>query len=119
MIKSNNVDYVKKPVGRPKKNVDDPKFDKKTYMKEYMKEYNLKNKNDQYNKRNTSYYIKNFNIDKEFIDKYGIYTASIHKCIENITKINNECPMFLNDIKNIVNELDKKIMWQILMILKF
>ena len=95
--------------GRPKKGEvrkEDEKFDKKEYMKNYMRTYmntyNYKNKNAQLHRRNTTYYIKKFDIEKEFVDKYGIYTASVYKCMEDFKKIREECPMFLNDVKKFV-----------------
>ena len=99
------IKYSKNPVGRPKKANNQDGFDKKAYMKEYMKEYNQKNSNGQHNRRNTSYYIKKFNIDKEFIDKYGIFTAAMYKCKEDLKKINTDCPMFLEDMREYITEL--------------
>ena len=93
-------------VGRPKKEKSDAKFDKKKYMREYMQQYQLKNKDTQLNRRNTSYYIKKFNIDKDFIDKYGIFTAVMYKCREDLKKIKNDCPMFIEDIKGFITELE-------------
>ena len=107
MVVIENFEYVKKASGRPKLAEDQkkPKFNKKEYMKAYMKEYNQKNSNVQYNRRNTAYYIKKFNIGKEFIDKYGIFTANLYKCTEDLKKISNDCPMFLENMKELINEL--------------
>jgi hypothetical protein len=106
---SKTLEYVKKPVGRPKKHQEEKTFDKKTYMKEYMKEYNSKNKIEHYNRRNTSYYVKKFNIDNDFINKYGIYTASVYKCKEDLKKIKSDCPTFLKDMKDFIKELIKEL----------
>ena len=101
------IAYVKKSPGRPKKENKEGKFDKKAYMKKYMKVYNQTNKGDQLHRRNTSYYIKKFNIEKEFVDKYGIYTASMYKCFDTINKVKNDCP--LNMLKNIKEYIDDEI----------
>ena len=109
MNKDADVEIKKVKRGRPKKGEvrkEEDKFNQKkymkTYMKSYMSSYNKKNKNAQLHRRNTSYYINKFNIDKDFVDKYGIYTASVYKCMEDIKKIKEDCPMFLNDIKKFV-----------------
>ena len=73
-----------------------------------MKEYNSKNKNEQYNRRNTSYYVKRFNIDDDFVAKYGIYTASVYKCRDYLQKISTDCPMFLEDMKEYIKDLQPK-----------
>jgi hypothetical protein len=96
------------PVGRPKKEVSEATFDKKAYMKQYMKEYNQKNKEGQHHRRNTSYYINRYNIDSDFVDKYGIYTACIYKTIEDLKLIHKDCPLFLKDIKDYIEKLENE-----------
>jgi len=97
----------KSKVGRPKKEKSDAKFDKKTYMREYMKGYQLKNKEKQHARRNTSYYINRYNLSQEFVDTYGIDTANVYKCMEVIKKIENDCPQFLPNIKMFIETLVK------------
>ena len=104
----NNVNYVIRPVGRPKKEKSDAVFNKKEYMREYMKRYNADNKSGQLHRRNTSYYVRKFNIPKEVVDKYGIFTGCIFKCKEDIKKINQDCPLFIEDIKQYIDELQKE-----------
>ncbi len=94
--------------GRPKKETSDAKFDKKTYMREYMKTYQIKNKESQLARRNTSYYVTKHNLSQEFVDKYGINTANVYKCMEDIRKVQKFCPEFLKDIKKFVDETCKK-----------
>jgi hypothetical protein len=93
--------------GRPKKEKSDAKFDKKAYMREYMKSYQLKNKDKQLARRNTSYYVTKHKLSQEFVDMYGINTANVYKCMEIIKKIENECPQFLSNIKEFVETLVK------------
>jgi hypothetical protein len=100
--------YVKRPVGRPKKEKSDATFDQKAYMKAYMKRYNQDNKVAQLHRRNTSYYVNKFNIPKDYLDKYGIYTARMYKITEELKKFKAECPMFLEDVKEIIKGLEKK-----------
>ena len=100
------IKYSMNPVGRPKKISTDQIFNKKEYMKKYMKEYNKNNSNGQHNRRNTTYYINKFNIDKDFIKTYGIYTANMYKCREDLKKLKTDCPMFLEDIKDFIKELE-------------
>jgi hypothetical protein len=102
-----SVVIPKSKVGRPKKEKSDAKFDKKAYMREYMKGYQLKNKDKQHARRNTSYYINRYNLTQEFVDMYGINTANIYKCMEIIKKIEKECPQFLPNIKEFVEILVK------------
>jgi len=106
--KTKVIQYVKKRVGRPKKEVSEAQFDKKKYMKEYMKKYNDEHKEIQLNRRNTAYYIEKFNIEKEFSDKYGIYTGMIYKCMNDIKKINQYCPLFVKDIDDFVKSIIEK-----------
>jgi hypothetical protein len=105
------IPYNKK-AGRPKKEKGEAKFDKKEYMRNYMKIYKAKNKDTQLARRNTSYYISKYNIDQEFVNKYGIYTAQVYKTMEDIKKIKKECPSFIKDInefiKNIIKEDEEK-----------
>ena len=100
--------YVKRPVGRPKKEKSDATFDQKAYMKAYMKKYNQDNKVSQLHRRNTSYYVNKFNISRDYLDKYGVYTAMIYKVTQELKKIKKECPMFLEDMKNVIEDLEKK-----------
>jgi hypothetical protein len=93
--------------GRPKKEKSDAKFDKKAYMRDYMKSYQLKNKDKQLARRNTSYYVTKHKLSQEFVDMYGINTANVYKCMEIIKKIQNECPQFLPNIKEFVENLVK------------
>jgi hypothetical protein len=94
--------------GRPKKEKSETKFDKKEYMRNYMKEYKAKNKDKQLARRNTSYYISKYNIDQEFVNKYGVYTAQIYKTMEDIKKIKNECPLFIEDITEYIKNINKE-----------
>tara|TARA_R110001632_G_scaffold45249_1_gene114963 strand:- start:1130 stop:1591 length:462 start_codon:yes stop_codon:yes gene_type:complete len=103
------IKYSKNPVGRPKKGFSEQVFDKKAYMKEYMKDYNKKNSNGQHNRRNTTYYIKKFNIDKDFVETYGIFTANMYKCREDLKKIKTDCPMFLEDMKDFIKDLQVQV----------
>ena len=108
MSEVKNIEYIKKSVGRPKKVTTESSFDKKAYMKNYMREYNSKNKKEQYNRRNTSYYVKRLNIPDDIIKKYGIYTAAVCKSKECLDSLNNDCPAFLEDIKEYIKELQLK-----------
>ncbi len=94
-------------VGRPKKVKSDAKFDKKTYMRNYMKTYQARNPAEQQARRNTHYYIKKFNISQDFVDKYGVWTGHIYKTIEDINKINEECPSFIENIKEYLENINK------------
>lgn len=100
--------YVKRRVGRPKKEKSDATFDQKAYMKAYMKKYNQDNKQVQLHRRNTSYYVNKFNIPKDYLDKYGVYTARMYKITEELKKFKEECPMFLEDVKDIIKGLEKQ-----------
>ena len=100
--------YVKRPVGRPKKETSDAVFDKKEYMRNYMKRYNQDHKQVQLHRRNTSYYVNKFNIPKEYLEKYGVYTAMMYKLTEDLKKMKNDCPMFLEDVKEIIKDIEKK-----------
>ena len=98
---------INKKVGRPKKE-NGVKFDKKTYMREYMKLYKQKNKEKQLARRNTSYCLSKFDIEESFVKKYGIYTAQMHKTFDAIKKINQECPVFIEDIDKYIKEIKKE-----------
>ncbi len=100
--------FVKRAVGRPKKETSDAAFDKKEYMRKYMKRYNEDNKNIQLYRRNTSYYVNKFNIPKDYLEKYGVYTAMMYKMTEELKKMKNDCPMFLEDVKEIIKDIEKK-----------
>ena len=100
--------YVIRPVGRPKKEKSDATFDSKAYMKAYMKKYNQDHKVSQLHRRNTSYYVNKFNISRDYLDKYGVYTAMIYKVTQELKKIKKECPMFLEDVKDVIEDLEKK-----------
>ena len=100
--------YVKRPVGRPKKETSDAVFDKKEYMRKYMKRYNQDNKNIQLYRRNTSYYVNKFNIPKDYLEKYGVYTAMMYKMTEDLKRMKNDCPMFLEDVKEVIKDIEKK-----------
>jgi hypothetical protein len=107
--KENDVKhFVKRPVGRPKKEKSEAVFDKKEYMRNYMKKYNKDNKNVQLYRRNTSYYVNKFNIPADYLDKYGVYTALMYKMTEDLKKIKNDCPVFLDDIKDIIKDLQEE-----------
>ncbi len=94
--------------GRPKKEKSDAKFDKKKYMREYMRSYQIKNKETQHARRNTSYYVNKHNLSQDFVNKYGINTANVYKCMEDIRKVQKFCPEFLKDIKEFLDEICKK-----------
>jgi len=100
--------FVKRKVGRPKKKEGEEKFSHKDYMREYMKRYNQDHKQVQLHRRNTSYYVNKFNIPKDYLEKYGVYTARMYKMTEELKKFKAECPMFLEDVKDIITDLEKK-----------
>jgi hypothetical protein len=100
--------FVKRAVGRPKKETSDAKFDQKEYMKNYMKRYNQEHKQVQLHRRNTSYYVNKFNIPKDYLEKYGVYTARMYKMTEELKRFKEECPMFLEDVKEIIKDIEKK-----------
>ncbi len=66
--------------------------DRKTYMREYMRRYKEKNPVQEKNRRNTGYYVKKFNISKEFKEEFGVNTCKIHKAIEAMKHIKTNYP---------------------------
>lgn len=99
----------KKLAGRPKTKTKQTPEERKAYQKEYMKQYHLKHRKTQIARRNTCYYVNKFNLPPEFAAKYGIYTCEIYKCQEAIKKMKEDCPEFLNDIKQfLLNIIDEK-----------
>ena len=65
---------------------------KTEYMKQYMREYTAKNKDRELARRNSCYYIKKYNISKEFKQEFEIYTADCWKAISAIQNIKKNHP---------------------------
>lgn len=78
-------------IEKPKKEKKPP-VDKTEYMRNYMREYKQRNAVKECNRRNTGYYMKKFNIPKEFKDEFGTATCRAWKAIESMKHIKSEFP---------------------------
>mgnify|MGYP003678455850 CR=1 FL=1 len=97
------TDTMKQQIEDIKKQIDEVKpikvvkpqnktADKAAYMKQYMREYTAKNKDRELARRNSCYYIKKYNIPKEFKQEFEIYTADCWKAITAIQNIKKNHP---------------------------
>tara|TARA_R110000868_G_scaffold226719_1_gene479393 strand:- start:835 stop:1236 length:402 start_codon:yes stop_codon:yes gene_type:complete len=82
---------IKEKIVKPKKEKKPP-VDRTTYMREYMRQYKENNKTQEQNRRNTGYYMKKYDIPKEFKDEFGVNTCRCWKAIEAMKHIKKEFP---------------------------
>ena len=71
---------------------------RKEYMKEYMRNYVKNNKQASQLYHNSRYYLSNTDMPKDYMEKYNKYACLIYKAQQDLKKIKDLCPEYIEDV---------------------
>lgn len=71
-------------------------------LAEYHKQYRETNLEHIKGVERLKYYRKKYNLEPEFIDKFGEYSVQVYKIQEEFRKIKKECPELVEHILSIL-----------------
>ena len=78
--------------------------ERKTDNPNYFKEYRLNNLESMKAHERSNYYKKKYNLDDEFIEKFGMYSGDVFKIKKDFDTLIEKCPILKSHILELLGK---------------